>query len=83
MLRPEHLFSELVHRAKAYKSQLSGSVNAFKCFTTTLVSRRRLFPGVGINPIGFLSHGFLEILALHTSSRRLQGCDTLIASVRV
>jgi hypothetical protein len=39
-----------------------------------LVSRRRLFPGVGINPIGFFSHGFLESLAFlawHTSGRRL------------
>jgi hypothetical protein len=35
-----------------------------KCFTTTLVSRRKVFPGAGINLIGFLSHGFLVSLAL-------------------
>jgi hypothetical protein len=60
--------------------------NTFSQLIPTLVSRRGLFPGVGINPIGFLSHGFLESLAFlawHTSGRRLQCCNTLIASVRV
>ena len=48
--------------------------------------QKKLFPGVGIDPIGFLSHGFLEslaFLACHTSGRRLECCNTLIASVRV